>query len=63
MQHAPLSDQALLSRLASLCLEGRRLVARIIEHVIDVEDRGLHLKAACDSMWSFCTQRQGMSSA
>ncbi|MBS2015453.1 MAG: hypothetical protein JST00_21370 [Deltaproteobacteria bacterium] len=61
MPHAPLSDEALLSQLASLCLEGRRLVARILEHLIEVEDRGLHLKAACDSMWSFCTQRLGMS--
>ncbi|MBS2014030.1 MAG: HNH endonuclease [Deltaproteobacteria bacterium] len=61
MPHAPLSDEALLAQLASLCLEGRRLVARVIEHLIAVEDRGLHLRAACDSMWSFCTQRLGMS--
>ncbi|MBS2018010.1 MAG: HNH endonuclease [Deltaproteobacteria bacterium] len=61
MHHASLSDEALLAQLASLCLEGRRLTARVIEHLLVVEDRGLHVKSACDSMWSFCTQRLGMS--
>jgi hypothetical protein len=55
------SDQALLARLASLCLEGRRLLARVIECLLEVEDRGLDKRSACSSMWEFCIKRLGMS--
>jgi hypothetical protein len=34
MQHPSLSDQELVSRATSLCFEGRRLVARLIVHLI-----------------------------
>jgi 5-methylcytosine-specific restriction endonuclease McrA len=61
MQHADLSDEELVSQLASLCLEGRRLVARVIVHLTEVEDRGVDKKAACSSMWDFCLRRLGMS--
>ena len=57
----PLSDEELVSRIAALCLEGRRLVARLIVHLIEVEDRALDKKSACSSMWEFCTQRLKMS--
>ncbi len=56
-----LSDEELVSQVASLCLEGRRLVARLIVHLIEVEDRALDKKSACSSMWAFCTERLGMS--
>ena len=61
MQHTSLSDEELVSRIASLCLEGRRLVARLIVHLIEVEDRALDKKSACSSMWEFCTERLKMS--
>jgi len=61
MQHTSLSDEALVSRIASLCLEGRRLVARLIVHLIEVEDRALDKRSACSSMWEFCTERLKMS--
>ena len=61
MQHTSLSDEALVSQIASLCLEGRRLVARLIVHLIEVEDRALDKKSACSSMWAFCTERLHMS--
>ena len=61
MQHTSLSDEELVSRIASLCLEGRRLVARLIVHLIEVEDRALDKKSACSSMWAFCTERLKMS--
>jgi 5-methylcytosine-specific restriction endonuclease McrA len=61
MEHASLSDEALVSRIASLCLDGRRLVGRLIVHLIEVEDRALDKKSACTSMWEFCTERLGMS--
>jgi 5-methylcytosine-specific restriction endonuclease McrA len=61
MQQTSLSDEELVSRIASLCLEGRRLVARLIVHLIEVEDRALDKKSACSSMWDFCTARLKMS--
>jgi 5-methylcytosine-specific restriction endonuclease McrA len=61
MQAIPLSDEELVSQIASLCLEGRRLVARLIVHLIEVEDRALDKKSACSSMWAFCTERLKMS--
>jgi 5-methylcytosine-specific restriction endonuclease McrA len=61
MQHTSLSDQELVSKIASLCLAGRRLVARVVVHLIEVEDRGLDKKSACSSMWAFCLERLRMS--
>ena len=61
MQHTSFSDEELVSQISSLCLEGRRLVARLIVCLIEVEDRALDKKAACSSMWAFCTERLKMS--
>src|SRR5215212_4729458 len=61
MQHTSLSDEELVSQISSLCLEGRRLVARLIIYLIEVEDRALDKKSACSSMWAFCTERLKMS--
>lgn len=61
MQHAHLSEEELVSQLASLCLEGKRLTARVIEHLIAIEDRDIHVRSACDSMWAFCVTRMNMS--
>jgi 5-methylcytosine-specific restriction endonuclease McrA len=61
MPQTSLSDEELVSRIATLCLEGRRLVARLIVHLIEVEDRALDKKSACSSMWEFCTERLKMS--
>ena len=62
MQHTSLlSDQELVSQVTSLCLEGRRLVARLIVHLIEIENRALDKTTACSSMWAFCTERLNMS--
>ena len=61
MQHTSLSDEELVSRITSLRLEGKRLVARLIVYLIEVEDRALDKRSACSSMWEFCTERLGMS--
>ena len=61
MQRTSLSDEALVSQVTSLCLEGRRLIARLIVHLIEIEDRALDKKLACSSMWAFCTERLNMS--
>ena len=60
MQHTSLSDEELVSQIASLCLEGRRIGARLIVHLIVVEDRALDKRSACGSMWAFCTERLKM---
>ncbi|MDB5212750.1 MAG: hypothetical protein JWO86_677 [Myxococcaceae bacterium] len=61
MQLTQLSDEALVSQLAAVCLEGHRLTARLVVYLIEVEARRLDLKAACTSMFDFCVRRLGMS--
>jgi hypothetical protein len=56
-----LSDDELVTRLAEICLQAHRLTARMIVHLIEVEERRLDLKAACTSMFDFCVRRLGMS--
>src|ERR1700712_2246483 len=56
-----LTDDALVSRLSTLCAEGHVLTARLIEHLIEVEERRLDLRSACTSMFDFCQRRLGMS--
>src|SRR5579862_4982470 len=58
-----LSDEALLSSLSTVCVELRGLVARLLLHLNEVEDRDIHLRSACSSMWDFCQRRLGMSKA
>ncbi len=61
MELTQLSDEALLSQLAAICLEGRRLTARLVGCLIEVEERRLDLKSACTSMFDFCVRRLRMS--
>lgn len=61
MQNTALSDDELISQLTSLCLDGRRLTARVIALLVEVEKRRLDAKNACGSMWDFCVERLGMS--
>jgi 5-methylcytosine-specific restriction endonuclease McrA len=61
MQGTSLTDEELVAQIASLCLDGRRLVARLIVYLIEVEDRALEKKSACSSMWAFCIERLHMS--
>ena len=56
-----LDDDALVSRLSTMCAEGHALTARMIVHLIEVEERRLDLRAACTSMFDFCQRRLGMS--
>jgi RuvA, C-terminal domain len=56
-----LTDDALLSQLQSICVELRRLDARLIAYLIEVEDRRLELRSACSSIFDFCRRRLGMS--
>src|SRR5688572_23458296 len=61
MNLACLSDEEVVSNLSSICAAGRRLTARLLVHLGEVEARRLDLKAACSSMFDFCTRRLGMS--
>jgi hypothetical protein len=61
MTFTDLSDDELVARLHDICLDARRLDARIIEYLAEVEERRLHLKAACSSLFEFCVRRLKMS--
>jgi len=56
-----MSDAELIARLAALVREARRLTAAVLLHIAEVEARGLHLAAACPSMYAYCTRVLGMS--
>ena len=49
-----LSDRQLLERLGSVLGSSRRLMAELIAHLGEVEERRLHLAAACSSMFTYC---------
>ena len=61
MHLTDLTDSELVSRLSALCLEGHALTARMIVHLMEVEERRLDLRAACTSMFDFCQRKLGMS--
>src|SRR5882757_7810431 len=56
-----LSDEALVSSLRAICGESHLLVARLVVHLGEIEERSLHLKAACSSMFDYCVRKLGMS--
>jgi len=49
-----LSDRQLLERLGSVLGSSRRLMAELVAHLGEVEERRLHLEAACSSMFAYC---------
>src|SRR5579885_506272 len=61
MKLTELSNAQLRDNLTVLCGQGRIVLARLLAHLGEVEDRRLHLEAACPSMFQFCVQRLGMS--
>src|SRR5579885_3593717 len=61
MKLSELSDAQLLDGLKILCGQGRVVLARMLAHLVEVQERRLHLEAACPSMFQFCVQRLGMS--
>ena len=56
-----LSDAELMTSLHAVCADSRRLLARLLVHLNEVEERRLDAKAACPSMFEFCIRRLGMS--
>jgi len=56
-----LSTKALLEGVTALLGTERRTVARLIAHLIEVDDRRAHLEMACSSLFDFCVRKLGLS--
>jgi hypothetical protein len=56
-----LPDEALLVGLSGALRSSRGWTALVLAHLAEVEERRLHLLAACSSMFEYCTARLGMS--
>ncbi len=56
-----LSDEAVMLRVESVLSKGRRLTAQLLVLLIEVEERRLHVRAACPSLFEYCVRRLGMS--
>ena len=56
-----LSDDDLLLGLTGLLQTSRSVMAQIIAHLGEVEERRLHLLAGYGSLFAYCTSRLGMS--
>jgi 5-methylcytosine-specific restriction endonuclease McrA len=55
------SDEQLRSGLAALLASGGRTEARLIAHIAEVEERRLHSKDGCSSLFEYCVKRLGLS--
>jgi hypothetical protein len=55
------SNEALLGALSTLVGSGRRLLAELVAHLAEVEERRLHLDLGHGSMFAYCTGRLGFS--
>lgn len=56
-----LSDKELVSRLSAMCVESRRLLARFLAHLAELEERRLYLDDGYSSLYDFCHRALGMS--
>ncbi|HEY5955178.1 MAG TPA: hypothetical protein VIV60_01445, partial [Polyangiaceae bacterium] len=56
-----LSDVELLAQLASLVNREQELTASVLQHLAEVERRGLHLEKGCSSLFVYCVKRLGFS--
>ena len=56
-----LSDHALLARVQELVRCDRQVTAEIVAHLAEIDARQLYLDQACSSLFSYATQRLGMS--
>ena len=56
-----LTDDDLIASLRSLVSRSNQLEAAIIQHIQEVETRGLHLDRAYSSLFTFCTDALGFA--
>ena len=57
------SDDQLRQDLAKLLAHGYRTEARIVAHLAELDERKLHVKDASESLFSYCTERLGLSNS
>jgi 5-methylcytosine-specific restriction endonuclease McrA len=60
---AELSDDEILAHLDAIRVEGNRLLARLLELLVLVEERRIHMRSAYPSIFEFCCERLQMSNA
>ena len=60
---ADLTDEQLVGSLRELVGSSRNLTARIIEHLVEIDARELHLAAGCSSMFDYCVRVLGYDEA
>ncbi len=48
-------------QLAQLLTSGARTEARILAHLASIEERRLHLRSGCSSLFAYCVERLGLS--
>jgi hypothetical protein len=58
-----LSDSDLELQIKSLVAQERAVLTRILDHLREVEDRKLHLKRGCGSLFDYATRELGYSEA
>ena len=56
-----LSDNSLLNQLNCLVKQEHDLTLEILPHLLEVEDRGLHLRAGYPSLYKYCVDSLGFS--
>ena len=56
-----LSDEGLLSRLAALLKQSRRVEAELVAHIAEVDRRRLYARQAFPSMFAYCTHALHLS--
>ncbi len=57
-----LSDSEVLSSTLALIGERRRITAELVAHLVEIDQRRLHLRASYSSLYDFCTNKLEMSS-
>jgi hypothetical protein len=61
MKPTNLTDKQLIERVKKLCAANARFLANLITDLIDLEERRVHLQAACSSMREYCIRHLDMS--
>ena len=56
-----LSDDELLRAVSVMVGSERKAIARMVAHLAEVEERRLHLRIGCSSLFDYCRRRLGFS--
>jgi hypothetical protein len=61
MDLCELSDDDLVTRIEAIHLDGQRLLAKLLLHLVEIENRRLELRQSYSSLFDFCRRKLGMS--